>query len=247
MQFIGRFPLYSFDTVTSTNDKLKELLNKKELDEFTVVKAAMQTAGKGQTGNRWESEKGKNLTVSILLKPTFLDPGIQFYISKIASLAILNTLNKYGIKALIKWPNDIYVDGKKIAGILIENSIMGTGLAESIVGIGLNINQKEFSSNVKNPVSMIHILQKETDTDKILHELQDMLHRFYKLLQDNKFEDIDHAYFDALYRRHTVSRFKDINGEFTAEILSVEPTGFLILKDTSGIIRKYAFKEVEFL
>ncbi len=247
MKFNDRFPLYSFDRVTSTNDKLKKLLTENELDEFTVVRADMQTAGKGQVGNSWESENGKNLTVSILLKPVFLDPGIQFYISKIVSLSILSSLKKFGIPALIKWPNDIYADDKKIAGILIENSIMGSNLAESTIGIGLNVNQKIFTSNAKNPVSMIHILNKETDLDEVLNELLNELDRFYRLLQSERIEEINNAYFENLYRKTGTFRFKDASGEFMAEISDVDPTGLLTLTDTSGNIRKYTFKEVEFL
>jgi len=247
MKFNDRFTLFSFNKVTSTNDKLRELLMENGLDEFTVVKTAMQTAGKGQAGNSWESETGKNLTVSILLKPVFLDPGIQFYISKIVSLSILGVLDKFGIPALIKWPNDIYVDDKKIAGILIENSIMGNSLAESIIGTGLNINQKTFSSNAKNPVSMIHILNKETDIDEVLNDLLNELVCFYQMLQSEKFEEIDHAYLENLYRKTGTSRFKDATGEFSAKISGIESSGHLILTDISGKSRRYAFKEVEFL
>ncbi len=241
------FPLYFYDSLESTNEKLKEITEEKDIPEFSVVMAGHQTAGKGQEGNSWESEKGKNLTVSILLKPDFLSPANQFYISKIVSIALLWILKELSIESKIKWPNDIYVGDKKIAGILIENKIMGNTLSESIVGIGLNVNQQEFLSGAKNPVSIKDILNKDVDINDTLENLLEKLMFLYKGLYEGETDTIDEAYLKNLYRREGIFSFRDINGEFQAEISDIETSGILVLRDTKGNVRRYAFKEVEFV
>ena len=129
-----------------------------ELPHATVVSTYNQTAGRGQRGNSWESEPHKNLTFSVLLKPQHIIAREQFYISEIVSVAIVNTLRKYIIDQpiAIKWPNDIYVNDDKICGILIENTLSGYSISQSIAGIGININQQTFLSNAPNPISLIH-------------------------------------------------------------------------------------------
>ena len=239
--------IYFYDTLDSTNEKLKALSEGSDIPEFSVVTTSFQTAGRGQEGNAWESEQGKNMTVSILLKPEFLSPADQFYISKIVSIALRDTLEKYGINSEIKWPNDIYAGNKKIAGILIENSIMGAALSVSIAGVGLNVNQKVFLSDARNPVSMINILKKETDLGEVQSIFLQNLYMLYNALKDEKFAEIDKRYFNSLYRRNGLHRFKDSGGVFMAEITGVEPMGHLVLTDTDGEVRKYAFKEVEFV
>ncbi len=241
------FPLYFYDSLESTNEKLKEITEEKDIPEFSVVMAGHQTAGKGQEGNSWESEKGKNLTVSILLKPDFLSPANQFYISKIVSIALLWILKELSIESKIKWPNDIYVGDKKIAGILIENKIMGNTLSESIVGIGLNVNQQEFLSGAKNPVSIKDILNKDVDINDTLENLLEKLMFLYKGPYEGETDTIDEAYLKNLYRREGIFSFRDINGEFQAEISDIETSGILVLRDTKGNVRRYAFKEVEFV
>jgi len=241
------FPLYFYDSLDSTNEKLKELIKEKNIKEFTVVMTGNQTDGRGQAGNSWESEKDKNLTISILLKPSFLSPSDQFYVSKIVSIALLWVLKELGIESRIKWPNDIYAGDKKIAGILIENSVMGSVLSESIAGIGLNVNQREFLSDAKNPVSVINILDREMDIDDILKSLVEKLAFLYKDLMDNEFYTIDEAYLKNLYHRDGIFKFRDDSGVFLAEITNVESIGLLVLKDIGGKERKYSFKEVEFV
>ena len=241
------FTMYFFDTLSSTNEKLNELLRESDLPEFSVVSTPDQTAGKGQTGNSWESEKGKNITISILLKPLFLEPQNQFYISKIISLAIVDTLDESGIRTTIKWPNDIYADNKKIAGILIENSIMGEAVSTSIAGIGLNLNQERFISDAKNPVSVYNITNETQSIEDTLNSLLHNLLKWYTALIDDELEKIDSEYLGRLYRKDGVHRFKDSNGIFSAKISGVETSGILVVTNPAGEKRKYAFKEVEFL
>ena len=241
------FPTLYFDRLASTNDKLTERMKESDLPEFSVVITTNQTAGKGQAGNSWESEKGKNITLSILLRPLFLEPQNQFYISKIVSLAIVNTLDNLSIQSTIKWPNDIYVDDKKIAGILIENSIMGNSISNSIIGIGLNVNQERFISEAKNPVSVYNILNEAKNIEDILDTLLHNLLKSYTALINNELENIDNEYFKRLYRKEGFYRFKDARGVFSAEISEIEISGILVLTDSHGQRRKYTFKEVEFL
>lgn len=241
------FPILSFDTLASTNIKLTDLLKESDLAEFTVVFTPNQTAGKGQTGNSWESEKGKNITISVLLNPQFLEPQNQFYISKVVSLAIVDVLNKLGIQSSIKWPNDIYVEDKKIAGILIENSILGNSISDSIVGIGLNVNQSHFISDAKNPVSIYNILNEHQNIEALLDELFPNLLKWYSALLKGEIEKIDKEYLKRLYRKEGFHLFKDSKGIFFAEISGIESSGLLVLTDSDRNRRKYAFKEVEFL
>ena len=236
-----------YDTVDSTNTKIKELLYLEDIPEFTVVAALFQTTGKGQGGNSWESERGENLTFSVLLMPHFLEPSQQFYLSKIVSLAINDTLTSYRIKSKIKWPNDIYVGDKKIAGILIENSIIGSKLSESFVGIGLNVNQEVFVSDAPNPVSMFNILGKVTFHEDLLEVLLISIDVAYEMLKAGEFEILDKMYMKHLYRSEGMHMYRDSEGEFMAEIMDVEPTGRLVLEDENGKVRRYTFKEVEFV
>ena len=240
-------PVYFYDSLKSTNEKLKEITDENDIPEFSIVMAGHQTAGKGQEGNSWESERGKNLTVSILLKPGFLSPANQFYISKIVSLAIVWALKELGVEPEIKWPNDIYFGNKKIAGILIENKVMGNAISESIVGIGLNVNQQEFLSGAKNPVSVKNIINKDVEINSVLEMLLEKLIFLYKWLYTGNTDTIDEAYGKSLYRREGTFRFRDKYGEFQARTTSIETSGMLVLQDTNGKIRRYAFKEVEFV
>ena len=146
----------------STNSYLRELImREKEQPEGTVVITDYQTAGRGQKGNSWESERGKNLTFSILLHPNHIPPGKQFILSQLISIAIVGVLKKYDRHFTIKWPNDIYWKEKKIAGMLIEVDLTGSSLSNAIIGIGININQRHFKSDAPNPVSLTQITGKE--------------------------------------------------------------------------------------
>ena len=133
---------------------MNQLIKNTEVAEGTVVLAKEQTSGRGQVNNTWESSYGDNLLMSIVLYPEFLHAGNQFLLSKFVSLAIVDFLSYYLENVTIKWPNDIYVGNKKIAGVLIENSLRGAFISSSVVGIGLNVNQTEFSSSIPNPTSL---------------------------------------------------------------------------------------------
>lgn len=236
---------YYSENTESTNSLLKELSLKEKLPEGYLVYTDFQTAGKGQPGNSWESENGKNLLFSILIYPHNILITEQFILSQITSLAIKKVLDNYTGDITIKWPNDIYWKEKKICGILIENSLLRDKIDKCIIGIGLNINQEIFTSNAPNPVSLKQITGKETDRDKIL---QNIHHQLITLYKNTDIENIQKEYHHNLYRNEGFHPYTDATTKenFLARIEKVEPDGKLILITEIGERKEYYFKEVIF-
>lgn len=235
---------------SSTNDYLARLCKESKAKEFYTVMAESQTNGKGQRGNSWESEAGKNLTFSIVLYPTALEANKQFCLSMLAALACHEALDNYTNGFSIKWPNDIYWKDKKIGGILIENELEGKYIVQTIIGIGLNINQDVFRSNAPNPVSLKQILGAEIKIEEVMMKVVHGIVGGYRQLEthfDITLQTIGILYRKHLYRHKGLFPYLDAQGEFLAEYQEVEPDGHLILKDEQGTLRRYAFKEVEFV
>ena len=236
------------ERTNSTNSLLKELLAKGvwPADEH-FLRAGFQTAGRGQTGNGWESEAGKNLLCSILLPPR----ENLFELNIVVAVAVQRML---GEAFTIKWPNDIYWQDKKVAGILIENAILGNAIKYSIAGIGLNVNQTEFVSDAPNPVSLKQITGKDYDLDE-------MMRRLYKETQKALEENVWEEYKSRLYRREgwfpyverEVSTAPTMNADahaacqFMARIEDVLPTGEIVLCDQQGNRRTYHFKQIRYV
>jgi len=231
----------------STSNYLKKLLQEQQLVDSSIVFADYQTAGKGQRGNSWESEEGKNLLFSIVLYPDMVKANDQFIISQIISLAIAASLRKYTDTISIKWPNDIYWHDKKICGILIENTLLDNNIKESVCGIGININQTEFKSAAINPVSLKQITGKDYDLKKLLHEVELSISHFYKKLRKGDIENIIHSYKDTLFRRDGYHVYNDGVNDFSARIKDIGRDGTLILETIEGIERIFAFKEVKYI
>lgn len=237
-----------YNVTQSTNGDLKRLLSEDvNLPHLTVVSTAYQTSGRGQRENSWESENGKNLLFSLLLRPSKLRATEAFAISRIVSVAIVKFLRKYISDVSIKWPNDIYWRDKKICGILIENSIMGDCLDTSIVGVGLNVNQREFSQNSPNPVSMVNITGKEFLLDNMLAEVVAYIEREFIRYFENGAKEIDSTYHQLIYRLNAKALYKVADGVVEAEIQGICSDGRLILKHSDGNLRYYAFKEVTYI
>lgn len=229
------------DETDSTNSWLqKRLAADERSDANLVVWAEYQTAGRGCGTNRWESERGENLTFSMLIHPKELPATQQFHISMAISLAICEAIGQYIGDVSIKWPNDIYWRNGKIGGILIENTLKGSIIMDSIIGVGLNVNQRVFKSDAPNPVSMWQICEHETDREALLKEI---LEAFERIL-DSKIRE---QYLSKLYRRKGYHPYADKEGAFMAEIVTVEDDGHLVLHDDNGKERRYAFKEVQFI
>lgn len=237
--------------VNSTNTFLIDTLAKgNQLEEGSVVYTLRQTAGRGQIGNSWESEPEKNITFSILLRPKFLPIREQFYISEITCLAITDALSTCGIMNLsIKWPNDIYCNDDKICGILIENSLMGSIFDQCIIGIGINVNQTKWIGNAPNPTSIKLITGKDFNPEEILDKVHDNIMRYYFMLQSGMKEEIHKKYLNKIYRKEGFYPYKDAETgkEFSAQIKTIEPSGYLLLEDSKGSMYRYMFKEVKFV
>lgn len=224
------------DETDSTNRWLREQGG----EENMVVWADYQTAGRGCGTNHWESERGKNLTFSMLLHPHDVPAQKQFHISMAISLALCKALGQHIGDLSIKWPNDIYWRDGKIGGILIEVTLQGNKVKDCIIGIGLNINQRVFRSDAPNPVSMWQICEQETDCEQLLQEILQAFQEY--MCKSNKDE-----YQSMLYRRKGFHPYADKDGAFMAEIIDVEDDGHLLLRDDNGQLRRYAFKEVTFV
>jgi BirA family biotin operon repressor/biotin-[acetyl-CoA-carboxylase] ligase len=239
--------LVKLSSVASTNNYLKDLVsNSGPLAEGSVIMAEHQFAGKGQLQNVWESEAGKNLTISILLKPTFLGIEQQFELNKAVSLALLDVLMPLlGAKVSIKWPNDILVDGKKIAGILIENSVQGSRWKQAVVGIGLNVNQTQFSPNLTRATSIKNVLHTDCDLNSVLASLCVALEKRYLQVRAQKFADLHRDYLQHLFKFGEQSKFRLGDEVIEAEISGVSPTGLMELHTSKGT-QTFGFKEIAF-
>ena len=231
------FKIIHIEETDSTNRWLKE-----NGEGNMVVVADYQTAGKGCGTNTWESERGKNLTFSLLIHPVEIPASRQFLISEAVSVALCRTLEKYLHAPLsIKWPNDIYYGDQKICGILIENLLQGSTIKDSIIGIGINVNQKTFLSDAPNPVSIRQIVGHETDREALLQEFLKQLDLAFES------EATPSQYRQMLYRQDGYYEYEDAKGRFKAKILNVLLDGTLVLLDEEGEARYYAFKEVQFI
>ncbi len=232
---------------TSSNIELEKLMKQEPLEEGTVLVTENQTSGRGQAGNLWVSEPGENLLFSVLLFPEFLDLHQRFLLSEIAANSIKQVLDKLIDHVTIKWPNDIYYQDKKLAGILIENDITDNIITRSIVGIGINVNQETFTSDASNAVSLKQILGADLDMDMLLAEILDKLFSDYEALRGGEFDIIRQYYHESLYRKSGMHAFSDENGLFNAKIDSVADDGVLSLTTENDETGKYLFKEVSFV
>lgn len=243
-------------TVDSTNSFVRAMLQEEgtgrvvsvnSLPGFTLVVADDQTKGRGQQGNAWETEKGKNLTFSLLCHPGFLPASRQWLLSQCMAVAIQQTLSNYVEGVEVKWPNDIYVGDEKISGTLIECDLQGKHISNCIMGVGININQTVFRSDAPNPTSLQLLTGKEHDREAILSLVLHHFQQFYAQLQEGREDIIRRLYIQHLYRREGFHRYQDVRGEFMAEIADVEPTGHLRLRFADGNVVRYELKEVQFV
>lgn len=229
---------------TSTNTALWEAACTSSLPEGTVLYTDYQTAGKGQTGNSWFSDRGKNLLMSIVLYPSRIELSEHFILSQIISIAIKKTLDEYTDNISIKWPNDIYWKDRKIVGILIENSLKGAAISQSVAGIGVNVNQKHFPANLPNPVSLYQITGKRFARKAIMQSVQKNILDIYRQWGTSQ---IRKTYMQMLFRKEGYHTFKNEEETFEAKIVDVQPDGRLDLEEKNGKVHGYYMKEVEFV
>lgn len=282
-----RHDIMWFDTLDSTNEEVRRRID--SLDNLSVVSALTQTEGRGQRGNSWSSAPGENLTFSIILKfrrgdasseESSCDSAVlpqlkavdQFILSEISSLALVRLLENHGIRASVKWPNDIYIGSCKVCGMLIENSLLGSSVSSSIIGIGLNVNQRNFDVSLPNPTSMLlEDMKKEYDLKALLDEFMNIFITFFDRFMDDRqdsFDELRDEYLSHLWRLNETARFidytvlpsghsdkpvvtgiTDIAGkEFTGIIRGLSPIGNLLVEDIkANSVKEFAFKEISYI
>ncbi len=240
------------DEVDSTNRYLRDFIKENGRPEslFCVV-AENQTAGRGQKGNTWHSTKGYSLTFSFYLGSGALEPQKQFVVSEFAAYGLYKTIKRYLTEEQaehlkIKWPNDIYYKDKKLAGMLIEHSITGRKIDHSFIGIGLNLNQLDFPTELPNPISMKQITGEDYTAKEVVERI---MKRFGFMKEDfimQHYGNVHREYMEALYWRTGFHNFEDKDGEFTARIYDVQANGELVLERESGERKNYDIKDVLF-
>ncbi len=241
--------ILKFGEVISTNTEANKLIKQNDFSPGTAIRAEFQTSGRGQDQNSWESEAKKNLLVSFIINSDYLPPEKQFYLNKIVSLAVsdllIDLLPEKEIE--IKWPNDIYVGNKKIAGILINNTIKGNFLEHSVLGIGLNVNQKRFISDAPNPISIAQLKQGSMDLDSCFNTLCDKLNFRCHQLQLLNYETIDKDYLSRLFRFQKFANYQINEIKVNAKIIGLDEFGKLCLVSKNGSEYCCDLKEIEFI
>ena len=243
-----KYHIIRLENTDSTNQYALDLLDKGPVTEGTIIITENQTAGRGVDGNNWESEPGKNLTFSLVIHPEYLSVESQFYLNKVFSLSIFDLVKKRtGEVTRIKWPNDVYVEKGKIAGILIHNGIQGNRFTYCIAGIGLNVNQERFSPMEVSAVSLKIATGKKYDLDFILEELCENISERLGMLSRGDWELIDHDYHSVLYRLDERAGYLYHGKKIKAKITGVDKYGHLLLETTEHKSLKCDLKEVKFI
>ena len=249
---MSRIKWHKSDSIGSTNTYLRELKGGDPDFDYEVAVADFQTAGRGQKGNTWESEQGKNLLFSILAHPHNIKVREQFYISEAIALAVSDAViavigPEYADGVSVKWSNDVYWNDFKMAGILIENTLQGDRILDTVAGVGLDVNQEVFLSDAPNPISLKNITGREFDRDAILSDIVERFIGYMERSSAQEKADVDRLYRERLYRREGYHPFRDAQGEFEACIEGIRPDGCLMLLTRSGEHRTYEFKQVQFI
>lgn len=259
------------ELISSSHIERQQGATKTKPPEGTVVRADNQTAGRGQLGSRWHSPPGENLLLSVILYPTWLEAQAQFYLSMATALALRDTVqaaqhtpshpspphlltphpltpHPLTLSPALKWPNDLYLQDKKTAGILIQNTLSGLYLQSSVIGIGLNVNQEKFPPDLPNATSLALVFGQKIDLDGLAEGLFECLERRYLQLKAGHQTSIKTEYEKHLWRRGIASRFlrnKD-NSEFEGILLGVTERGLLRV-DTGRGVEEFEIKELKFV
>lgn len=249
--FIGQNVIY-VKSLASTNTYASELLRQIALSEGSLIYTFEQEKGRGQRGNSWECEPNKNVTLSLVLQPHFLAPKQQFLLTKITALAVADVMaeifRSHGVshQIRIKWPNDIYVNDKKIAGILIENYLRETTIQQAIVGVGINVNQEIFK-HAPNATSLYSLLHATTDLQQCMNLFCECFEARYLQLKDNKLAQLDEDYLGMLYQINEWGAYRTADHQlFEGNIKGVSEIGKLQVELISGEIKEFDLKEIVF-
>ncbi len=242
-----KFDINYLERVDSTNAHAKKLLNGSSAGEGTVIWAGEQYAGRGLGENTWHSGAGLNLTFSLILEPLFLQPDNLFCLNKAVALAVLQTIRHElngGIEASVKWPNDIYAGDRKIAGILIEHTILGTAIKHTVIGVGINLNQEEFPAGIPNPVSLLQLTGKRYDPRNILEISISNLAGEYSRLSSSECDEIVSEYDASLFGLGKNFVFNASASTFNGSVQGVDDLGRLNVLTADGVLRKFNHGEI---
>ena len=241
--------LFKLNATDSTNSYLREMSKNKSLGKWTVATADYQSKGRGQKEAVWHSESGKNLICSILVKLEDFMAEDQFMINCAVSLGIYHYLQRYNLpKLAVKWPNDIMSVSKKLGGILIENSISGDRINQSIIGIGININQEQFPDDLPMAVSIKQLIHANTPRDIFLQDLLNSIQNKFEMISDGEYEALRSQYEAILFRKDKAHTYEDDQGEnFMGIIKGVSPQGKLLIEKEDASMASFHFKEVKYL
>jgi BirA family biotin operon repressor/biotin-[acetyl-CoA-carboxylase] ligase len=245
--FTGRLSRLLPET-DSTNARMAEWIRHEPVPEGAAVRALRQTAGRGQRGAAWESDPGKNLLQSFVFYPTFVDAKCIFLLNKTFSLGVYDFVRDFlGEHVSVKWPNDIYFRTKKVAGILLENTLSGPTLTSSILGIGINVNQHDFSPALPNPASFSSITGMAYTLDLLFNSLCASIERRYLLLRNGGHQKIEADYLEVLYGFGKPRTFESSGQQFTAIIRGVDDAGRLLVEQDQKDLLRFDLKEITFL
>ncbi|HCE53605.1 MAG TPA: biotin--[acetyl-CoA-carboxylase] ligase [Lutibacter sp.] len=240
--------IIKLNAIESTNLYLKKLAVEKDTESYTVVTANYQSEGRGQMGANWHSEIGKNLTFSILIKFDTFEIEHQFYLSMAVSIGLLAAIRTHISSPLfVKWPNDILADKDKLAGILIENMISGNLIKQTVIGIGLNVNQEQFPATIGKVTSLKIITGNSFDTEPLLESIVISIQNFVGYIERKEFQKLKELYLKSLYRFQKPAMFEDNNGAiFLGKIVDVFEDGKLVVEVKDEKTRKFNLKEIKF-
>ncbi len=240
--------IIKLNAIESTNLYLKKLAVEKDTESYTVVTANYQSAGRGQMGAAWQSEAGNNLTFSILIKFDSFDIDQQFYLSMAVSLGLLAVIRQHiSTPLFIKWPNDILAEKDKLAGILIENIIGGNLIKQTVIGIGLNVNQLQFPVIIGNVTSLKILTGKSFDRDSLLASVVISIQNFVGYIDRKEFQKLKELYLKSLYKFQKPAMFEDNKGTiFLGKIVDVFKDGKLVVEMANEKTRKFNLKEIKF-
>lgn len=233
------------DETTSTNHEIKSMRTEGRAFDGMALVAGHQTAGRGQGSNRWISEKGLNITLSLYIKP-FVEASEQFRISQAVSLGIRDFLCLYLDDVAVKWPNDIYWKNKKIAGILIENTILGNQISDSIIGIGLNINQTAFSTEANNAISLKMITGNTFNLAECIELLVMQVKKRLVALNKEPLDSLQNEYLQSMLGFNEEQLFRDDDTEFKGIVTGTDQFGRLQVEREGGT-KLYSFGEIVFI
>lgn len=242
--FLGKELIY-MPSCHSTNDIALQILKKPDTREGVVIITDDQTAGRGQRGNGWVSAPQSNLTLSVVLKPTFLQAADQFFLNIIVSLAVRKMISAYTEESdvKVKWPNDVLLNQKKVAGILIENTLQRSSIQWSVIGMGVNINQQNL--DLSKATSLFKETRNTHELPILFEQLIILLENYYLKLKSGKKEELKSEYLQHLFG---FQQFRKYRTEylFDGKIIDVDQTGRLILETVKGE-KSFDFKEIEFI